>query len=263
MSITENDWIKINYTGRLKEDSKVFDTTLEEVARAEGIFDDKRTYNPLICRAGDEKFLIPGLAKALVGLDLDSPQTIEVLKADGYGERDTSKIEMVPTRRLRKANITPHVGHRVQLAGRSGTIIWAGGGRTRIDFNHPLAGKDLVFEVTVIEQIEDETAIQKEIIGRRLSGINMDDVTIETAEDPLSITIMLPSYVIFMEGLGIAKYTLATELRDFLDFKLVRFSELFDYQDKTEPDDTTEASDSDGDNDGEPTEEIKKPSDDT
>jgi FKBP-type peptidyl-prolyl cis-trans isomerase 2 len=258
MSISENDWIKINYTGRLKEDSKVFDTTLEEVARAEGIFDDKRTYNPMICRAGDEKFLIPGLAKALVGLDLNSPQSIDVPMADGYGERDTSKIEMVPTRRLRKANIAPQVGNHIQLAGRSGTIIWVGGGRSRIDFNHPLAGKNLVFEVTVVEQIEDETAIQKEIIGRRLAGINMDDVSIETGEDPRSITITLPSYVIFMEGLGIAKYSLATELRDFLDFKLVTFSELFDYQDKAEPDDTPDTSESEENGGGEPSEEVEE-----
>ncbi|MFW9853904.1 MAG: FKBP-type peptidyl-prolyl cis-trans isomerase [Candidatus Thorarchaeota archaeon] len=258
MTISENDWIKINYTGRLKEDSKVFDTTLEEVARAEGIFDDKRTYNPMICRAGDEKFLIPGLAKALVGLDLNSPQSIEVPMAEGYGERDTSKIEMVPTRRLRKANITPQVGRHVQLAGRSGTIIWVGGGRSRIDFNHPLAGKNLIFEVTVIEQLEDETAIQKEIIGRRLAGINIDDITIETAEDPRNITITLPSYVIFMEGLGIAKYSLATELRDYLDFKQVRFSELFDYQEKVESEETPETSESNEDIGGEATEELEE-----
>ncbi|MFX1515948.1 MAG: FKBP-type peptidyl-prolyl cis-trans isomerase [Promethearchaeota archaeon] len=236
MPIAENDWIKIDYTGRLKENSKVFDTTLEEIARAERIFDEKRGYNPLLCRAGDEKFLIPGLAKKLVGLELHSPQTFEIASEDAYGERDSKKIEMVPTKRLRKANLDPRVGNRVQLAGRSGTIIWVGGGRSRIDFNHPLAGKDLIFDITVVEHIEDEEQIRKEIISRRFPGINLDELTIEISEDPYTISISLPNYLIFMEGLAIAKYSLATELRDFLEFKVVKFIDVFDYKEPPPPD---------------------------
>ncbi|MFX1286287.1 MAG: FKBP-type peptidyl-prolyl cis-trans isomerase [Promethearchaeota archaeon] len=239
MSVKLNDWIKIDFTGRLKENSKVFDTTLEDVARSERIFDEKRAYKPLLCRAGDEKFLIPGLARNLVGLDLNSPQTFEITALDAYGERDSKKIEMVPTKRLRKANLDPRVGNRVQLAGRSGTIIWVGGGRSRIDFNHPLAGKDLVFDITVVEHLEEEEHIRKEIISRRFPGINMDEITIEVSEDPDAISISLPNYLIFMEGLAIAKYTLATELRDFLNFKVVKFIDLFDYQEATPTDEGT------------------------
>ena len=241
MPIAENDWIKIDYTGRLKENSKVFDTTLEDVARTERIFDEKRGYSPLLCRAGDEKFLIPGLAKNLVGLELNSPQTFEIASEDAYGERDSKKIEMVPTKRLRKANLDPRVGNRVQLAGRSGTIIWVGGGRSRIDFNHPLAGKDLIFDVTVVEHLEDEEQIRKEIISRRFPGINLDELTIEISEDPDTIAISLPNYLIFMEGLPIAKYSLATELRDFLEFKVVKFIDVFDYQEPPPSDEDVEA----------------------
>ena len=241
MPIAENEWIKINYTGRLKENSKAFDTTLEEVARKEQIFDEKRGYSPLLCRAGDEKFLIPGLARQLVGMDLDTPQTHEISVKDAYGDRDASKIEMVPSKKLRKANIDPRVGNRVQLAGRTGTIIWAGGGRTRVDYNHPLAGKALIFDVTIVEQLTEVEDIQKEIISRRLTGVNLDEVNIETSEDPKTITISLPNYLIFMEGIAIAKYTLGTDLHEFLDFEVVKFQDIFDYQKKEEPteEDTT------------------------
>ncbi len=245
MPITENDWIKIDYTGRLKENSKAFDTTLEDIARSERIFDEKRGYKPLLCRAGDEKFLIPGLAKNLVGLELNSPQTFEIASEDAYGDRDSKKIEMVPTKRLRKANLDPRVGNRVQLTGRSGTIIWVGGGRSRIDFNHPLAGKDLIFDVTVVEHLENEEEIRKEIITRRFPGINMEEITIEVSEDPETISISLPNYLIFMEGLAIAKYSLATELRDFLDFKVVKFVDVFDYQETTPPEEETEPQEED------------------
>jgi FKBP-type peptidyl-prolyl cis-trans isomerase 2 len=238
MPIAENDWIKIDYTGRLKENNKVFDTTQEDVARSENIHDDKRGYSPLLCRAGDEKFLIPGLAKQLVGLELSSPQTFDIPMSEAYGERDSSKIEMVPTKRLRKANLDPRVGARIQYQGRSGTIIWVGGGRSRIDFNHPLAGKDLIFDVTIVEHLEDDTEIQKEIITRRLPGVDLSQVQIDVSEDTETISISLPNYLIFMEGLPIAKYSLATELRDFLDFKVVEFIDRFDYRETKAEEDT-------------------------
>lgn len=240
MPFNENDWVKIDYVARLKENSKVFDTTMEDIARSERIFDEKRAYNSLLCRVGDERFLIPGLARNLVGLELNSPQTFEIDAKDAYGERDSKKIEMVPTKRLRKANLDPRVGNRVQLAGKSGTIIWVGGGRSRIDYNHPLAGKDLTFDVTVVEHLEDDEQIRKEIITRRFPGINLDEITIEVSIDPDTISISLPNYLIFMEGIAIAKYTLASELRDFLDFKVVKFIDLFDYQEKESPEEATE-----------------------
>lgn len=245
MPIAENDWVKIEYAGRLKENSKVFDTTLEDTARSEHIFDEKRIYKPMLCRVGDEKFLIPGLARNLVGLELNSPQTFEIAAEDAYGVRDSKKIEMVPTRKLRKANLEPRVGNRVQLSGRSGTIIWVGGGRSRIDFNHPLAGKDLIFDITVVEHLEDEDQIRKEIISRRFSGINIDEINIEVSEDPDTISISLPNYLIFMEGIAIAKYTLATELREFLNFKVVKFIDLFDYQETTPTDEESETQEED------------------
>ena len=234
MPVSEKDWIKIDYTGRLKENSKIFDTTLEDVARSEQIFDEKRGYSPLLCRAGDEKFLIPGLARQLVGLELNSMKTLEIPVEDAYGVRDTSKIEMIPTKKLRKANLDARVGNRVQISGKTGTIIWVGGGRTRIDFNHPLAGKDLIFDVTVTEQLTEDDDIRKEIISRRFPGVNFDDIKIEVEEKPKTITISLPNYLIFMEGLAISKYTLGTDLHEFLDFELVKFQDIFDYQKKEE-----------------------------
>ena len=68
----------------------------------------------------------------------------------------------------------------------------------------------------------------------------MDEITIEVSEDPDTISVSLPNYLIFMEGLAIAKYTLATDLRDFLNFKVVKFVDLFDYQKTTLTDEETD-----------------------
>ena len=173
-------------------------------------------------------------------MELNSIKTLEIPVKDAYGPRDTNKIERVPTKKLRNANLDPRVGNRVQISGKTGTIIMSGGGRTRIDFNHPLAGKDLVFDVTVTEQITDDDQIRKEIISRRFPGVNFDDITIEVTENPKTITISLPNYLIFMEGLAISKYTLGTDLHEFLDFELVKFQDIFDYQKKEEEESSSE-----------------------
>ncbi|MHA1542290.1 MAG: hypothetical protein ACTSQH_04895, partial [Candidatus Hodarchaeales archaeon] len=85
------------------------------------------------------------------------------------------------------------------------------------------------------EQIKEDEEIQKEIISRRFPGVNFDDISIEVSENPKTITISLPNYLIFMEGLAISKYTLGTDLHEFLEFELVKFQDIFDYQKKEEP----------------------------
>ncbi|MHA1237072.1 MAG: hypothetical protein ACTSQ9_05370, partial [Candidatus Hodarchaeales archaeon] len=88
----------------------------------------------------------------------------------------------------------------------------------------------------------DDDQIRKEIISRRFPGVNFDDITIEVTENPKAITISLPNYLIFMEGLAISKYTLGTDLHEFLEFELVKFQDIFDYQKKEEQETSEEES---------------------
>jgi len=95
--------------------------------------------------------ILPAIEKALAGLEPDAHVVTEVPAAEGFGERDETRIVEVP-----RSQLPPDVavgamvsaqdpkGRRIPL-----TVIHLDEKVARLDRNHPLAGKDLVFEMTV------------------------------------------------------------------------------------------------------------------
>jgi FKBP-type peptidyl-prolyl cis-trans isomerase 2/predicted Fe-Mo cluster-binding NifX family protein len=106
--------------------------------------------------------LLPGLEKALTGLEAGAHVVVEVPRAEGFGERDEKKVVEVPRAQL-PPDARPGVGIVAQDAqGRSFslTVLELNADTARLDGNHPLAGKDLVFDVTILSV---ESATPEEI----------------------------------------------------------------------------------------------------
>ncbi len=190
--------------------------------------------------------IIPGLENALYGMKVGDQKTVVIPPEEGYGEYDPESTQEA-TKDEFSEEVPLDVGTFLDLEDDEGDILSAqitaaDEDTVTLDFNHPLAGKDLIFDVTVTEHITDDDQIRKEIISRRFPGVNFDDITIEVAENPKAITISLPNYLIFMEGLAISKYTLGTDLHEFLEFELVKFQDIFDYQKKEEQETSEEES---------------------
>jgi FKBP-type peptidyl-prolyl cis-trans isomerase 2/predicted Fe-Mo cluster-binding NifX family protein len=106
--------------------------------------------------------LPPGLEQALVGLTAGCRTRVEMAAADGYGERDEAKVMEVPRDRLPPEAEVGAVVHTQRPDGRVMTLsIVAMDDKTvRLDGNHPLAGKDLVFDVTIVAV---EAAVPEEL----------------------------------------------------------------------------------------------------
>ena len=62
---------------------------------------------------------------------------------------------MIPTNKFRKQKINPIPGLRVEIDQYTGVIKSISGGRALVDFNHPLAGRTLHYEVTITKKVED------------------------------------------------------------------------------------------------------------
>jgi len=99
-------------------------------------------------------FWIPALEEALVGLRVGEKKTVTVKAADAFGEHDETLMEEVP-----KSDFPEYVqfkvGLTVQRATRDGPVL-ATISEVRptsviVDYNHPLAGKDLTFDVEILE----------------------------------------------------------------------------------------------------------------
>ena len=96
--------------------------------------------------------LPPGLEKSLTGLEVGARTRVELAAVDAYGERDEANVIEGPRDRLPPE---AHVGAAVHTRHPDGRVITLSivdlnEATARLDANHPLAGKDLVFDVTIV-----------------------------------------------------------------------------------------------------------------
>lgn len=135
----------------LIENRKVVTLEYTLTDEAGDILDSSKGGDPLVYLHGEGN-IIPGLEVALTGLDEGASLKVEVAPADGYGERDEELLQTVPKDRLAEEAI--EVGMQFQARGPDGpvmmTVVKVLEDTVTLDANHPLAGKILSFDVTVI-----------------------------------------------------------------------------------------------------------------
>lgn len=159
----KGDFIRITYTGRIKGTNELFDTTDEALARKENAFNRNAKYGPMAVITG-EKRVIAGLDDALIGMGIMEKKTVEVLPEKAFGQRDAKMIKLFPASQFRSQNIEPYPGMLVTMNNALGKVMSVSSGRIRVDFNHPLAGKTLVYDLEVVEKIDSVEGKAKAII---------------------------------------------------------------------------------------------------
>tara|TARA_Y100000310_G_scaffold94955_1_gene92806 strand:- start:40626 stop:41291 length:666 start_codon:yes stop_codon:yes gene_type:complete len=152
--ISKKDFIEIEYTGKLKEDNAVFDTTSEKVAK-ENNLDLHTGYEPVVVCIGEEQ-LLKGLDKNLEGKEIGKEYDFDIKPEDAFGSKNAKLIQLIPTSKFKQQNIQPMPGMQLNIDGVVGTIKTVSGGRTLVDFNHPLAGKDLSYNVKINKKVTDD-----------------------------------------------------------------------------------------------------------
>ena len=213
--------MKISYTGRIKE-GKIFDTTREEVARKEDLFDEKRSYGLVPVVVG-EKQVIQGLDDVLEDMKVGEEREIEVPPEKAYGQRNPNLIRLVPMKVFKQQKMTPIPGMAVELDGKVARIQTVAGGRVRVDFNPELAGKTVVYSVKLEEASETDEDKIKYLIERSFS--TCDGFELETGEGNLGITIPEGSYR--DRNILLMKASLAAEVFKFMDIEKITFSEVW------------------------------------
>jgi len=221
----KGDFVLIDYVARVAETGEVFDTTIEEVSRKEGIYQEGAVYEPKLIVIG-EGWILKAVEDALLNLEIEKTATIEIPPEKGFGNRDPEKIKMYPLRRFLAQGVTPKVGMRVEVDGKVATVRAIGAGRVQLDFNPPLAGKTLVYEITVRKKLETLEEKIKALIHRRIPQVEIEKFLVEIGEDYVSINI--PEEAFYIEGLQIIKRGIFMDIQRFFpDKKIVRFIEVF------------------------------------
>ncbi|WP_251342311.1 FKBP-type peptidyl-prolyl cis-trans isomerase [Haloplanus halophilus] len=152
MAISTGDSVTIAYTGRL-DDGTVFDTTDESVAEEAGLREEQpeRDFGPLTVEVGAGN-LIEGMEEGLLGLEEGDSETITVPPQEAYGEAEGDSVrEFDPEEFEKMVGQNPEEGLQVRAQGGAvGTVVDVSEDTVHVDFEHPLAGETLTFEIDVL-----------------------------------------------------------------------------------------------------------------
>ena len=167
MAIKKHDFIEVEYTGRFKDTKEVFDTTDVKIAKEAQIFSEKGEYAPVIICIG-EHHILRGIDEFLEGKELGS-YTLELPPEKAFGKKKMELIKMIPTNKFTEQGIKPIPNLRLNIDGYVGLVKSVSGGRTVVDFNHPLAGRDVVYDLKTIKFVTDKK-VQVESLLKVLFG---------------------------------------------------------------------------------------------
>ena len=127
--------ILVDYTAKVKDTNQVFETTREADAKSSNLFDANIKYQPRLVSVG-ESWVLKGLDDALLAANAGDKLTVEVPPEKGFGARDSTKVRMIPLRKLGDDADKVSVGDTIELDDRTGIIRFIGSGRVQVDFNH-------------------------------------------------------------------------------------------------------------------------------
>lgn len=137
--VKENDTVKVHYTGKL-ENGDVFDSSVDR--------------EPIEFTIGKGE-MIPGFEKGVMEMEVNEKKTLNIPSAEAYGEHSKEMMQEVPKSQLPE-ELKPEVGQRLVSQTPDGrefqvTVADVKDEAIVVDANHPLAGKDLVFDIQLIE----------------------------------------------------------------------------------------------------------------
>ena len=233
MTLQKGDFILIDYNAKVKETNEIFDTTNEEVAKKEHLKKEGEIYEPKLVVIG-ESWVLKALDDDLTTMEINKPQTVEIPADKGFGQRDPEKLKRVPIKQLYAKEINPVVGGRIEFQGKMATVRSIGAGRVLLDYNPPLAGRTLIYDVTVTTKIEDPQAKVAALIHRRVPVVETEKFKIALKSNKL--TIDMPEDTFYIEGIQIAKRGISMDIQKFLtDVAQTQFVETFKYEPKPTP----------------------------
>ncbi|MDO8140480.1 MAG: peptidylprolyl isomerase [Candidatus Brocadiales bacterium] len=133
------DTVKVHYTGKL-DDGTVFDTS--------------NNREPLQFTIGDGQ-LIPGFEHTVVGMNTGESRTINIQAEDAYGLYHKEMVGVVDRDQF-PPDLEVKVGQQFNTDNQDGrtiivTVINVSESNVTLDANHPLAGKDLTFDINLVE----------------------------------------------------------------------------------------------------------------
>ncbi len=138
-AVKKGDNVKVHYTGKLVDGT---------------IFDSSQGGEPLEFAVGSGQ-VIPGFEEGVLGMEVGEKKVVEVPVEKAYGERNDEMVIQAPIEQV-PPDLHPELGMRLEMGGTNGEILRVvvteiTDTHITLDANPPLAGKDLTFEIELVE----------------------------------------------------------------------------------------------------------------
>lgn len=197
-----------HYTAKVKDTGELVETTIEDEAKALGVHDPTRRYEPRLIAVGDG-WVLKGVDEALGGASVGDKLVIDVPPEKGFGARDPDKVRMIPLRKFGEKAGEIGVGDEVEVDNKLGIVRFVGSGRAQVDFNHRFAGKTLTYELQVVKKLETD---QEKIIGLVRRRLPVEEEKLKLSLENGVAKVELPSDSYLLEGLQIIKRAISSDL---------------------------------------------------
>ena len=210
VAIKKGDFIELNYTGMVAEEKKIFDTTLATKAK-EASLNTKANYKPVTICVG-EGHILPGLDEFLIGKE-PGTYTCTLPAEKAFGKKNLKLLKLIPLAKFKESKLEPYQGLEVNIDDNYGVVRSVSGGRVTVDFNHPLAGREVAYELDVqhfIEKPEEKVTALLDMAGMHYHGVAMegkDHVVIRThAALPQQIAEAINAMITRLTGITTVTY---------------------------------------------------------
>ena len=218
LAIEKGDFIKVSYTGKF-DDEKIFDTTDEEIAKTNDIYTDRGIYGGDVVIVGAGHTIV-GLDEDFVGKEVGYSGTVEIPPEKAFGGRDLKLVESVSITKFKDRKA--YEGLEVEINGQRGIVTKVIGRRVRVDMNHPLAGKTVIYEYNIEKLLDDEV---EKIQGLFSLYTGLQDLDVEVSNG--TATIITPAMLSYNQRWLMSKSRVATEIIENVGVEEVLYVEKY------------------------------------
>ena len=161
----KGDFVEIEFIGKDISNNEIFDTNIKEEAKK---INPEAESKPLIVCIGQE-MVVKGLDESLEGKEPDKKYDVRINPEKGFGKRQPNLVRLMPLKAFASQKVYPQPGMTFALDNNLVKIVSVSGGRVMVDFNNPLAGKDIEYEFSIKKILSDirekVTALQNFLFG--------------------------------------------------------------------------------------------------
>jgi FKBP-type peptidyl-prolyl cis-trans isomerase 2 len=207
MALQKNDFLEIEFTAKLKDSGLPFDSNIPKELNKIHPDHSPEQAKPFIFSLGQDMFL-KGVDDFFIGKSIEkfpSEFTLELNPEKAFGKRNPKAVQLMPIKVFKEHNLNPIPGIPFNFDGRIGKVLAVSGGRVIVDFNSPLAGKDVIYDIKILRKLED----QNEKLKSFINFIFKKDFPFEVKDKKLILKIN-------------------PELRQFAEMFKDKFKEIFD-----------------------------------